>query len=288
MFVPGNDPGKLFNAGIYGADSLVFDLEDAVAVGEKDSARDLVKNAILYNEYPCEVGVRINHISTPFGHDDIREIMKARPAFLRVPKSEDPADIVVVDELITHWEKEYGYEAGTVKIVLTIETALGIMNSYQLARASKRVVAIGLGAEDLAADLETNRTSSGREILFARSQLLLSARAAKVQAIDNVYADVKNEEGFIADTLLGKELGFSGKSVVHPNQVDIVHRIYSPTLDEVRKAQKILAAYQEALAKKSGVIALDGKMIDGPIVTRAERTLRYAQAVGLVREGEVL
>ena len=288
LFVPGNDPGKLFNAGIYGADSLVFDLEDAVAVGEKDSARDLVKNAILYNEYPCEVGVRINHISTPFGHDDIREIMKARPAFLRVPKSEDPADIVAVDELITHWEKEYGYEAGTVKIVLTIETALGIMNSYQLARASKRVVAIGLGAEDLAADLETNRTSSGREILFARSQLLLSARAAKVQAIDNVYADVKNEEGFIADTLLGKELGFSGKSVVHPNQVDVVHRIYTPTSDEVRKAQKILAAYQEALAKKSGVIALDGKMIDGPIVTRAERTLRYAQAVGLVREGEVL
>lgn len=288
LFVPGNDPGKLFNAGIYGADSIVFDLEDAVAVGEKDSARDLVKNAILYNEYPCEVGVRINHISTPFGYDDIREIMKARPAFLRAPKSEDPADIVAVDELITHWEKEYGYETGTVKIVLTIETALGIMNSYQLAKASKRVVAIGLGAEDLAADLETNRTSSGREILFARSQLLLSARAAKVQAIDNVYADVKNEEGFIADTLLGKELGFNGKSVIHPNQVDVVHRIYTPTSDEVRKAQKILAAYQEALAKKSGVIALDGKMIDGPIVTRAERTLRYAQAVGLVKDGEVL
>ena len=286
LFVPGNDPGKLFNAGIYGADSIVFDLEDAVAVGEKDAARDLVRNALLYNEYPCEVGVRINHISTPFGHDDIREIMRARPAFLRVPKSEDPADIVTVDELISRWEREYGHEVGSVKMVLTIETALGILNSFQLAKASRRVVAIGLGAEDLAADLETNRTPSGREILFARSQLLLSARAAKVQAIDNVYADVKNEDGFIADTLLGKELGFNGKSVIHPNQVDIVHRIYTPTLAEVEKARRILAAYREALDKKSGVIALDGKMIDGPIVARAERTLRYAQAVGLVKDGE--
>ena len=286
LFVPGNDPGKLFNAGIYGADSIVFDLEDAVAVGEKDAARDLVRNALLYNEYPCEVGVRINHISTPFGHDDIREIMRARPAFLRVPKSEEPADIVAVDELMSHWEREYGYEAGGVKLVLTIETALGILNSFHLAKASRRVVAIGLGAEDLAADLETNRTPAGHEILFARSQLLLSARAAKVQAIDNVYADVKNEDGFIADTLLCKELGFNGKSVIHPNQVDIVHRIYTPTLSEVEKARRILAAYREALAKKSGVIALDGKMIDGPIVARAERTLRYAQAVGLVKDGE--
>ena len=288
MFVPGNDPGKLFNAGIYGVDSLVFDLEDAVSVNEKDSARDLVKNAIKYNEYPCEVGVRINHISTPFGYDDLREVMKACPAFIRVPKSEETADIVAVDEFITKMEKEYGYEAGKVKIVLTIETALGIINSYHLAKASKRVVAIGLGAEDLAADLETSRTAGGREILFARSQLLLSARAAKVQAIDNVYADVANEEGFIADTQLGKELGFSGKSVIHPNQVDIVHRVYTPTSDEVLKAQKIILAYQEALAKKSGVIALNGKMIDGPIVARAERTLRFAEAVGLLKDGELV
>lgn len=288
LFVPGNDPGKLFNAGIYGADSLVFDLEDAVSVGEKDAARDLVKNAIMFNEYPCEVGVRINHISTPFGYDDLREIMKARPAFIRVPKSEETADIVAVDDYITQLEKEYGYEVGGVKIVLTIETALGIINSYQLAKSSKRIVAIGLGAEDFAADLETNRTADGREILFARSQLLLSARAAKVQAIDNVYADVTNEAGFMADTLLGKELGFSGKSVIHPNQVEIVHRIYTPTPHEVSKAQKIIGAYQEALAKKSGVIALNGKMIDGPIVARAERTLRFAQAVGLVKDGELV
>jgi citrate lyase subunit beta/citryl-CoA lyase len=285
LFVPGNDPGKLFNAGIYGADSIVFDLEDAVSVNEKDSARDLVRNAITYNEYPCEVGVRINHISTPFGYDDLREIIKARPAFIRVPKSEDVADIIAVDDLITQLERTHGYEAGEIKMVLTIETALGIINSYHLAKASKRVVAIGIGAEDLAADLETNRTKTGQEILFARSQLLLSARAAKVQALDNVYADVSNEEGFIADTLLGKELGFSGKSVIHPNQIETVHRVYTPTSDEVIKAQQIIGAYQEALARKSGVIALNGKMIDGPIVARAERTLRYAQAVGLLKGG---
>lgn len=287
LFVPGNDPGKLLNAGIYGADSIVFDLEDAVSVYEKDAARDLVKNALKYNDYGCEVGVRINHISTPFGHDDLYEIMKARPNFVRVPKSEEVNDIVTVDEILTKLEKKYGYEHGEVKIVLTIETALGIINSFNLAKASKRVVAIGLGAEDLAADLEAERSKTGREILFSRSQLLLSARAAKVQAIDNVYANVTDEEGFIADTILGKELGFGGKSVIHPSQVAIVHGIYTPTSAQVAKAEQIIAAYNEALTNKSGVVALNGKMIDGPVVTRAVRTLNYAKAIGLTKCGDL-
>ncbi|MDR3562410.1 MAG: aldolase/citrate lyase family protein [Negativicutes bacterium] len=286
LFVPGNDPGKLLNAGIYKADSVVFDLEDAVSVYEKDAARDLVRNALKYNEYPCDIGVRVNHISTPFGNDDLEELMKVRPAFFRLPKSEDEADIVKVDQLITAAERKYGYEAGVVKFVLTIETAKGIMNSYRLASASKRVIAIGIGAEDLAADLQADRSKEGTEILFARSQLLLSARAAGVQALDNVFADISDEEGFRADTQFGKKLGFSGKSVIHPSQVPIVHAIYSPTENEITKAKKVIAAYQEALSQKSGVIALDGKMIDGPIVTRAERTLRYAQAVGMIKEGE--
>lgn len=286
LFVPGNDPRKLLNSGIYKPDCLVFDLEDAVSVNEKDAARDLVRNALLYNDYPCDVGVRINHISTPFGYDDLEAILRAAPAFIRLPKAEEEKDVLEVDEIISRAELKYGYPQNSVKLVLTIETARGILNSYYLAKASKRVMAIGIGAEDLVADLRATRSSAGKEILFARSHLLFSARAAGVLALDNVYANIADEAGFIADTTTGKEMGFDGKSIIHPNQVATVHRIYTPTNEEIDKAKRVLAAYQEALDKKSGVIALDGKMIDGPIVTRAERVIEYAKAVGVIRDGE--
>lgn len=285
LFVPGNDPGKLLNAGIYHPDSIVFDLEDAVSIHEKDAARDLVKNAIKYNEYPCEIGVRVNHISTPYGYDDLAEILKVCPDFIRLPKAEDEEDIVKVDTLISQAEQKYGYEPGRIKMILTIETAKGIMNSYKLAITSKRVVAIGIGAEDLTADLKTTRTKTGQEIFFARNYLLLSARAAGIQAIDNVFADVMDIEGFMADVRMGKQLGFDGKSVIHPKHVALVHQIYAPTENEIVKAQQILAAYQQALANKSGVIALNGKMIDGPIVARAERVLQYARVTGAFEDG---
>ncbi len=280
LFMPGNNPGMLLNADLYRADSVVFDLEDAVSIYEKDAARDLVRNALKYNEYNCEVGVRVNHISTPFGYDDLEAMMSVKPDFLRLPKSEEVEDIQRVDEFVTQAESRYGYELGSVKFVLTIETALGIRNSYELAKASKRVVAMGIGAEDFAADMQATRSRDGKEILFAKSQLLLSARAAKIQALDNVFADVNDEEAFCAETLLGKELGFDGKSVIHPSQIPLVHGIYAPSEAELEKSRRILAAYEEALANNSGVIALDGKMIDGPIVKRAERALAYAAAIG--------
>lgn len=278
--MPGNNPGMLLNADLYRADSVVFDLEDAVSVYEKDAARDLVRNALKYNEYRCEVGVRVNHISTPFGYDDLEAMMSVKPDFLRLPKSEEAEDIQRVDEIVTKAEARYGYEPGSVKFVLTIETALGIRNSYELAKASRRVVAMGIGAEDFAADMQANRSRDGKEILFAKSQLLLSARAAKIQALDNVFADVKDEEAFCAETQLGKDLGFDGKSVIHPSQIPLVHGIYAPSDAELEKSRRILAAYEDALANNSGVIALDGKMIDGPIVKRAERALAYAAAIG--------
>mgnify|MGYP003586217374 CR=1 FL=1 len=283
LFVPGNDAGKLLDAGIYRADSVIFDLEDAVSVGEKDAARDLVKNALLYNEYPCPVGVRINHISTPYGYDDLAAVLSAKPAFIRLPKAEETEDILEVDAIISRAEQDYGYETGSIKIFLTVETAKGIINSYKLASCCKRVVGMGMGAEDLTADLQATRTVSGEEILFCKSQILLAARAAGIIALDNVFADVSNEEGFIAETKYGKQLGFNGKSVIHPNQVALVHKVYTPSEGELAKSLKILAAYEEALANKSGVIALDGKMIDGPIVIRAQRVVNYARAVGMLK-----
>ena len=286
MFVPGNNPGMLQNAGIYGADTIIFDLEDSVSINEKDSARFLVRNAIQRIKYPTEVAVRINHISTPFGRADLEAILAVKPDLIRLPKAETAQDIQVIDEIITKAEEKYGYPQGAIKMMAAIETAFGLMNAYAIASASPRMVAIAIGGEDFIADLQTNRTSHGNELFVARAQLLLAARAAGIQAIDTVYSDVNNEEVFIAETTAIKEMGFDGKSVINPRQIKLVHGIFTPTAKQIQQAERILEAYQTALANKSGVIALDGKMIDGPIVARAERTLAYATAVGVRKEAD--
>lgn len=286
MFVPGNNPGMLQNAGIYGADTIIFDLEDSVSINEKDSARFLVRNAIQRIKYPTEVAVRINHISTPFGQADLEAILAVKPDLIRLPKAETAQDIQVIDEIITEAEEKYGYPQGSIKMMAAIETAFGLMNAYAIASASPRMVAIAIGGEDFIADLQTNRTSHGNELFVARAQLLLAARAAGIQAIDTVYSDVNNEEVFIAETTAIKEMGFDGKSVINPRQIKLVHGIFTPTAKQIQQAERILEAYQTALANKSGVIALDGKMIDGPIVARAERTLAYAAAVGVRKEAD--
>jgi citrate lyase subunit beta/citryl-CoA lyase len=280
MFVPGNNPGMLQNSGIYGADAVIFDLEDAVAINQKDVARRLVANALKYIKYPCETAVRINHISTPFGYDDLDAVLASKPGIIRLPKAESAADIQEVDEIITAAEKRHSYEEGTIKMMAAIETAKGILNAPAIAAASPRMIALAIGGEDFVADLKTTRTKDGKELYAARSMIVFAARAAGIMAIDTVFADINDEATFIAETTMIKELGFDGKSVVNPRQVKLVHQIFTPTVKEIDYARQVLAAYQEALARKSGVISLNGKMIDGPIVDRAERVLAYAAAVG--------
>jgi citrate lyase subunit beta / citryl-CoA lyase len=280
MFVPGNNPGMLINAGTYGSDSIILDLEDAVAITEKDVARRLVYHAIQTMKYPCEVAVRINHISTPFGYDDLAAILPAQPDLIRLPKAETAADIEEVDAIITAAEQQYGFTPGSIKMMGAIETALGLMNAYKIATASPRMVAIAIGAEDFIADLKTTRSKHGQELFTARGQLVLAGRAAGIDVIDTVFSNINDEETLIAETTLIKDMGFDGKSVINPRQIGIVHGIFTPTAKEIDYAQRVLEAYQTALERKSGVISLNGKMIDGPIVARAERTLSYAAAVG--------
>lgn len=281
MFVPGNNPGMLQNAGIYGADTVIFDVEDSVALTEKDAARNLVHNAIKYMKYPCEVAVRINHIETPFGMADLKTILPAKPDLIRLPKAETADDIRQVDGIITEVEHQCGFEAGSIKMMAAIESARGILNAYDICSASPRMVAIAIGGEDFVADLKTTRTRDGKELFAARSQLVLAARAAGINVIDSVFSNVNDEEGFIAETQMIKDMGFDGKSVINPRQIKIVHKIFSPSDKEIERARRVLKAYNEALEKKSGVIALDGKMIDTPIVARAQRTLAYAAALGI-------
>ena len=283
MYVPGNNPGKLQSAGIYGADTVIFDLEDAVAITEKDVARYLVANAVREIEYPCEVAVRINHISTPFGYDDLECILEAKPDMIRLPKAEYADDVREIADIIDRAEAKYGYPCGTIKIMASIESAQGLVNACEIAKAHPRMVAIAIGGEDFIADLNTTRSIDGIELAYARSQIVIAARVAKIHAIDSVSTVLNDDEAFMKEVRMIKQLGFDGKSCVHPRQVEMVHKVYTPTEKEVAQAHRILDGIKEALARKSGVIAVDGKMGDGPIITRAERVIAYAKVVGMIR-----
>lgn len=278
MFVPGNNPGMLQNAGIYGADTIIMDVEDSVSVGEKDSARYLVAEAIKTISYPCEVAVRINHISTPYGRKDLEVILPSHPDLIRLPMAQSADEIKEIDAIITEAEKKYGFEPGSIKMMAAVETPRGLFQAQAIAEASPRMVAIAIGGEDFIANLKTNRSKAGSELFTARGMLVLAGRTAGVQVIDTVFSDVNDEETFIDEVNRIKQLGFDGKSVVNPRQIALVHQIFMPSEQEIEKSKRILAAYQEALAKNSGVISLDGKMIDKPIVERAERVLAYAEA----------
>lgn len=284
LFAPGNNPGLLQNAGIYGADSLIFDLEDAVSIYEKDSARLLVRNAIRTIQYPCEVGVRINHITTPWGLRDLEEVLSAKPDFIRLPKCEDAEELKLIDDIITKAEKKHGFAEGSIQLMAAIESPKGLRNAYLIATAVPRMMALAIGGEDFATSLKTTKTKDGTELLVAKSMIVFAAREAGISPIDSVFSDINDEENFIKETELAKQLGFDGKSCVHPRQIELVHRVFQPTQKEVASARRIIKAYNEAMERKLGVVAVDGKMIDAPMITRANRVLANARASGLIEE----
>jgi citrate lyase subunit beta/citryl-CoA lyase len=282
LFVPGNNTGMIRDAGIYNADSIIFDLEDAVSVNEKDSARFLVFQALATLSYPKkELVVRINDPKTQTGRDDLEAMIKTGKAIIRLPKTESAQDIIDCAGIITAIEKKNKITVGTTRIIAAIESAAGILNAREIAFADKRLIGIALGAEDYVTDLRTTRSLDGIELLFGRSMVLLAARAAGIDAIDTVFSDVNDEDGLRKETILIKQLGFDGKSIINPRQVKIIHEIFTPTTGEIQNALAVLEAIRTAERKGSGVITLNGKMIDKPIVTRAARILDLARASGI-------
>jgi citrate lyase subunit beta/citryl-CoA lyase len=287
MFLPGSNPGMVKDAYIYEADSIMFDLEDAVALSEKDSARFLVYNALKSIDYGNkELVVRINGLDSPHGHEDIEAMVRGGIHVIRLPKTETRQDILDVEAVIEDVEKRCGREVGSTKMMAAIESPLGVINAYDIACSSKRLIGIALGAEDYVTNLKTVRSADGIELLGARTQIVIAARAAGIYALDTVYSDVENEEGFKREVTLIKQLGFDGKSVINPRQIKPVHDIYAPTENEIKKAIAVKRAAKEAFERGLGVISLDGKMIDKPIVDRAERVLQLAEAVGLYKEAK--
>lgn len=285
LFLPGNNPNLLINGGCLGADAVIFDLEDAVAPAEKDAARILVRNTMRYMDFgKCELIVRINSIDTPYWKKDIDEVLPHRPSLILLPKTGTPADILAADAYMTQLEEKLGMERNAVGLMPLIETAMGVENAFAIATATKRVKALFLGAEDLTTDMQCKRTKEGREIEYARTRLVVAARAAGVDVYDTPFTDVNDDEGIVKDAELAKALGFTGKSSISPRHLEVINRVFSPTLKEIQYAYEVIEAIETAKAQGKGAIALYGKMIDAPIVTRAQRTIDAANALGIRRE----
>jgi len=287
MFVPGANAAMLRDAPLYGADSVMFDLEDAVSLNEKDSARTLVHFALKTFDYSAiETVVRINGLDT-VGALDIEAMVLAGVNVIRLPKTETAQNIIDVAAVITQVEEDNDLPIGTTKMMAAIESAQGVLNARDIATASERLIGIALGAEDYVTNMKTRRYPDGQELLFARSMILHAARAAGIAAIDTVFSDINDTDGFIAETTRIKQLGFDGKSVINPRQIPLVNGIYAPSKTEIQQAKEVIWAIREAESKGSGVISLNGKMVDKPIVERAERVIALAKAAKLITEEEV-
>jgi citrate lyase subunit beta / citryl-CoA lyase len=277
LYIPGNNPAMIQQGGVYGADSVLLDLEDSVAFSEKDAARILVRNMIkTINFYNTEVTVRINHIDTPFGLTDLEQIVPVKPAAIRIPKIESKADVLRVIDIIEKIEAKHGIPSGNIKIHPMIETALGVQNAFEVAGAHPCVDAITIGGQDLTADMGIAKTKDNIGLDYARRAIVMAAKAYRIDALDSIFADVDDDEGLRAETEFAKKIGFTGKAVINPRQIEIIHEVYNPTDEEIRKAAKIVKAYKENIAKGIGVFALDGKMVDAPVVTRAQTVLNLA------------
>lgn len=281
LFLPGNNPNMIINGGLLGADSIIFDLEDAVAPDQKDAARDLVKSALKYMDFgKCEIIVRINALDTPYWERDLEEVIPLKPDVIMPTKVSDAEYVHKLDIKMSQEEEKNGIEVGSIKLIPLLETTLGIENAFAIAVSSKRMAALYLGAEDLTADLRCQRTREGTEIAYARGRLVCAARAAGIEAYDTPFTDVEDMEGLKKDAQLARGLGYTGKAVISPRHIDCVNQIFSPSLKEIAYAKDVFEAIQLAKEQGKGAISLRGKMIDAPIVQRAKQVLDAAAEIG--------
>ena len=284
LFLPGNTPNMLINGSRLGSDALIFDLEDAVSPAEKDSARVLVRNTLKYMDLgSCEIIVRINSIDTDYWKKDIDAILPYSPALILLPKTNCAQDALIADEYMTEVEQKLGLEQGKVKLMPLIETALGVENAFSIATATKRVAALFLGAEDLTADLRCKRTKGGAEINYARTRLVMAARAANIDVYDTPFTDVNDDEGIRVDAEYAKALGFTGKASISPRHVEVINEVFSPSERDIAYAYEVMEAIRIAKEQGRGVISLHNKMIDAPIVARAQQTIAMAEEMGIRR-----
>jgi citrate lyase subunit beta / citryl-CoA lyase len=276
IYLPGNRPRMIQKGPHLGADAVILDLEDSVSPEEKDAARILVARAIQALDFgESEVMVRINPIHAG-GLVDLPLVLASGPDAIVVPKCESRDDVLAVENAINQ-----NHPSKPVAILPMIETAKGILNAYEVAGASAMVDAITFGGEDFTQDIGATRTKEGKEIFWGRSMLVIAAKAAGVQALDTVFSDLKDEEGLRRDTKEIKEMGFDGRAAVHPAQIEIIHEVFTPTERELQQAVNVKRAAEKARRQGSGVAVVNGKMIDKPIIQRAEKILRISELLDM-------
>jgi citrate lyase subunit beta/citryl-CoA lyase len=274
LYLPGNEPKFFVNAGLHSPDGIILDLEDSVTPSEKDAAQLLVRNALRSVDfYGAERMVRINQL--PKGLDDLKYIIPHTVNVILVPKCESSEQIHQLEKEVEKLKKQFKVTT-EIYFMPIIESALGVIKAFEIASASKNNCALAIGLEDYTADIGTQRTNQGRESIFARQMLVNAAKAAGIQAIDTVFSDVGDMEALRQSVIEAKSLGFEGKGCIHPRQIKVVHEAFAPTVDEIEKANRIVLAFEEAEKKGLGVVSLGSKMIDPPVVKRAERTINLA------------
>jgi citrate lyase subunit beta/citryl-CoA lyase len=280
LYLPGNNPALMINAGLHSADGIILDLEDSVAPEKKDEARILVRNALRQVDFcGSERMVRINQ--GPVGIKDLHSVLPHNVNLILIPKCESSNDIKKVEKEISGINKSLNLN-NQVFLMPIIESALGVENSFEIARSSENVVAIAIGLEDYTADLGVPRTLEGKESFYARSRLVVAAKAAGIQPIDSVFSDVADMDALKANVMQSKALGFEGMGCIHPRQVRIIRQGYAPDEAEIEKSKKIVLAFNAAKLKGLGVVALGSKMIDPPVVIRAQKSIDLAVRMGVL------
>lgn len=279
LYLPGNTPSMMLNAGIHRPDGIILDLEDSVAPHKKAEARLLVRNALLQVDfYGAERMVRINQL--PSGLDDLVYIVPHHVHLVLIPKCESGAQVMAVDERIDRILKEHGQDR-EIYLMPIIESCLGIEKAFEIAASSKKVVAMAIGLEDYTADLGVARTTMGAESLYARTRMVNACKAAGIQPIDSVFSDVADMEGLKENVKQSRALGFEGMGCIHPRQVALIQEGFIPSEAEIETAERIISAFDDASSKGLGVIAIGTKMIDPPVVKRALRTMDLAYRFGI-------
>jgi citrate lyase subunit beta/citryl-CoA lyase len=274
LYLPGNEPKYFVNAGLHNPDGVILDLEDSVSPIQKDAAQLLVRNALRSVDfYGGERMVRINQI--PKGLDDLKFIVPHNVHVILIPKCETAEQVIEIEKEVDRLKQLHKIK-NNIYFMPIIESAKGVIKSFEIASASKNNCALAVGLEDYTADIGTQRTDAGKESFFARSMVVNAARAAGIQAIDTVYSDVFNMGGLRDSVFEAKSLGFEGKGCIHPRQIKVVHESYDPTKEEIEKAKKIVLAFEDAEKKGLGVVSVGSKMIDPPVVKRAQKTIDLA------------
>ena len=288
MFMNAQKPSLIKDAYIYGADSIILDLEDAVAENQKDAARFSLYHALTTVDYgKTEVIVRINGLDTPHWEEDIRVCVAGGADGIRIAKCESAQDVKIVAEHVEKAEREFGVEVGRTLLMAALESPKGILNAYEICQASDRLFGVAISGGDFRRCMQTKPTVDGIDMVVARGQMLLAARAAGVQCFDTVFTDLDDMEGFIRETQQNKAMGFDGKSLINPKQIRPVHDIFTPSEKEVIQAELWVSAFREAQAQGIGVFSVNGKMLDVAFIPGAERILRLAKACGMY-EGDLV